>query len=108
MTIQSITPHELHDMMQENDGSLTVIDVRPKERYAPGHVPGALHYPLAKLQKGTPPFSKNKTIVTYCGGGTSGVNAAKILQEHGYNVRVMKGFRAWQAAGLPVSTDPEN
>lgn len=101
---ERISAADLAAMLEQNPEGVVVIDVRDKERYAAGHVPGAVHIPLAKLMEATPELPRNRTIVTYCGGGTSGPKAAEFLAQRGYDVRVMEGFRAWQAAGLPVAT----
>lgn len=101
MAPERISPKELHRMLEE-DEPVIVIDVRAEERFAAGHVPGARHIPLAKLKEGIPDLPKDRTLVTYCGGGTSGPAAAELLASAGYNVKVMSGFRHWQAARLPT------
>lgn len=90
-------------MLQEQQKPL-VIDVRDKAAYDEGHVPGAVNIHLSQIQEGSADLPKDRPIITYCGGGSSGVTAANILAEKGYNARVMEGFRAWQAADLPVET----
>lgn len=97
---ERVSATELHRMLQENV-DVTVVDVRPKERFANGHVPGALNIPLASIEERIPDLPKDRPVITYCGGGMSGPAAAKLLSEAGYNVRVMEGFRAWEAANLP-------
>lgn len=101
MSQERISPKELHRMMEE-DEPIVVIDVRPRERFAAGHVPGARHIPLATLKEEIPELPKDHTLVTYCGGRTSGPAAAELLAAAGYNVKVMSGFRHWQAAELPT------
>jgi cytoskeletal protein RodZ len=46
--------------------SATIIDVRDKDSYLEGHVPGALHIPLAYIAGEVPYLPKNKPIITYC------------------------------------------
>ena len=104
MPAERISAKELQRQLQAGDRPLLVIDVRQRQRYEAGHVPGALHIPLAKLEAALPELPKDRPIVTYCGGGTSGIRAANLLLEHGFDARVMEGFSAWQRAGLPVET----
>ena len=59
---------------------------------------GGSAYPSIRDRNGNANLPKDRLIVTYCGGGTSGVAAANILADNGFNARVMEGFRAWQAA----------
>lgn len=103
MTVK-LSPEELKALLDQGNQPVTVVDVRRRDRFAEGHVPGALHIPLDEIKKQVPDLPKDHLIVTYCGGGTSGPAAAEILAEHGYNVRVMAGFRAWKAANMPVET----
>ena len=99
---ERMTPQELAARL--DDPKTTVIDVRPSEKYREGHVPGALHIPIADIKKDVPDLPKDHLIVTYCGGGTSGPTAAGILREHGYNAVTMQGMNAWRQAGLQVVT----
>ena len=47
-------------------GAVTVIDVRPREEYLAGHIPGAISLPVAELKKRVPTLSKRRDIVAYC------------------------------------------
>lgn len=102
MATPRMSPEELQNLLEDGSQPVMVIDVRAKERFDQGHVPGALHIPVADIKANPPDLPKEHKIVTYCGGGTSGVTAAKILSELGYDAHVMEGFRAWEAANLPV------
>jgi|ERR1051325_8410432 hypothetical protein len=46
--------------------AVTVIDVRDAGSFAAGHIPGALHIPLASIETEMSSLPKNKPIVTYC------------------------------------------
>lgn len=101
MAAEQVSAAELHEMLQQQETPL-VIDVRDRAKYDEGHVPGAVHIHLSEIEMEMANLPKDRLIVTYCGGGTSGVAAANILADNGFNARVMEGFRAWQAADLPV------
>src|SRR5262245_8193728 len=49
-------------------GSVTVLDVRPEDEYALGHVPGAINVPLQALKNHLATFNRSKEIVAYCRG----------------------------------------
>lgn len=55
---------ELKQRIARNE--ITLIDVRPVEQYRMGHIPGALHIPLARIEGEAPGLPRNKPIVTYC------------------------------------------
>jgi len=82
-----------------------LIDVREKEEWDEGHLPGALHIPRGflepRIEREIP--DKNAPIVAYCAGGTRSAFAAKSLQELGYrNVASMAGgYGEWKNNGLP-------
>lgn len=91
--------------MLEEGELVTVIDVRSPDKYAAGHVPGAINVSLKAMEAAPPDIPNDRPVVTYCGGGTSGPAAAKKLEEYGFDAKVMSGFRYWQSAGLPVEVD---
>ena len=49
-------------------GEVTLIDVRPREEYVAGHIPGAISVPLADLPKRVKELQKRRDIVAYCRG----------------------------------------
>lgn len=107
--------------------NLCVIDVRPAEDYARGHIPGATHFDLFGLSlvdTGEAPLkafmfmihhvlelrgvSEAKEVVFY--EDNSGMRAARglwFLEFYGHpDVKMLDGgFKAWKAAGAPVETD---
>jgi 3-mercaptopyruvate sulfurtransferase SseA len=63
-TVRRIKPEELRDRIAR--GEVTVIDVRDGQSYVGGHIPGALHIPMARLDGEISYLPKNRPIVTYC------------------------------------------
>ncbi|MGZ4810064.1 MAG: rhodanese-like domain-containing protein [Thermoanaerobaculia bacterium] len=63
-TVPRIKPQELRDRIAR--GEVTVIDVRDAQSYLAGHIPGALHIPMTRLDGEVPYLPKDKPIVTYC------------------------------------------
>lgn len=92
-----------------NGGGFSLIDVREKEEYREGHLPGAVSVPRGfldmRIEEAVP--DKNAPIVLYCAGGTRSLLAGRTLKEMGYaNVTSMAGgFGAWKGAGHPWVAD---
>ncbi len=91
------------------DGLVTVLDVRPAEEYAAGHVPGAVNIPLQELEQRLDELEnqqgKNREIVAYCRGPhcVLAFDAVARLREKGINARRMEdGYPEWKTAGLPI------
>jgi rhodanese-related sulfurtransferase/DNA-binding transcriptional ArsR family regulator len=86
-------------------GQVTVLDVRPPDEFAIGHLPGALNVPIEKLEQRLAELDPNQEIVAYCRGAycVLSFDAVAALRERGFNVRrLVDGFPEWRAAGLPV------
>lgn len=92
------------------EGLVTVIDVRPAEEYAAGHVPGALNIPLAELEKHLADLPHDTEVVAYCRGPycVLAYEAVARLREKGFAARRLEdGFPEWKQAGLPVGRGDE-
>ena len=86
-------------------GLVTVLDVRPMEEYAAGHLPGAVSVPLERLESGLAKLPKKREAVAYCRGPycLMSFEAVATLRKHGLKARRLEaGFPEWKAAGLPV------
>ncbi|MGE3571217.1 MAG: ArsR/SmtB family transcription factor [Burkholderiales bacterium] len=86
-------------------GLVTVLDVRPEEEYAAGHLPGAINVPVEKLEGLLSRLPKRKEVVAYCRGPycLMSFEAVKTLRKRGFKAkRLENGYPEWRAAGLPV------
>ncbi|HEX8010732.1 MAG TPA: metalloregulator ArsR/SmtB family transcription factor [Casimicrobiaceae bacterium] len=84
-------------------GEVVVIDVRPAEEFAAGHLPLARSLPLAELKKRLNELPRNKEIVAYCRGPFCFMasDAVALLRRHGFKAgRIEGGVAEWHAAGL--------
>jgi rhodanese-related sulfurtransferase len=93
-------------LARAKDGLVTVLDVRPAEEYAAGHIPGALNVPLDKLEDFLSRLPKRKEVVAYCRGPycLMSFEAVEKLRKRGWRARRLQdGFPEWRAAGLPVA-----
>jgi ArsR family transcriptional regulator len=93
------------------DGLVTVIDTRPPEEFAAGHLAGAINLPLAELKRRLRELPRDQEIVAYCRGPycVLSYEAVAELRKRGFKaVRLEEGYPEWKAAGLPVeqSADP--
>jgi rhodanese-related sulfurtransferase len=90
-----------------SDGSAVVLDVRPKEEYRAGHIPGAHSVPVDALEAALQTLPKDKEIVAYCRGPycVFSDEAVAFLGSRGYRARrLAEGLPDWRAAGRPVET----
>jgi len=103
--VTEISPQDAAAKLES--GEALIIDVRDKDEWDEGHIPGATH-----LSRGTIEFDieekvpdPHAMIICHCGGGGRSALAAESLQKMGYkNVRSMAGgFKAWRAAGLATT-----
>jgi rhodanese-related sulfurtransferase len=104
--IELLTREELSRRLRRKD-DLLVLDVRPAEEYASGHLPGAVSMPVGELNRRLKELPKNKEIVAYCRGPFCAFapEAARYLDKKGFRTRVLSsGLPDWEAAGLPVET----
>lgn len=86
-------------------GSVTVLDVRPPDEYAVGHLPGAVNLQLEDLEMRLAEFDPEQEIVAYCRGPycVLSFEAVAELRKRGFKVRRLEdGLPEWRAAGLPV------
>jgi rhodanese-related sulfurtransferase/predicted transcriptional regulator len=86
-------------------GLVTVLDVRPPEEYAAGHVRGAINVPLEKLEEYLAKRPKKREVIAYCRGPycLMSFEAVLRLRKRGWKARRLEdGFPEWKAAGLPV------
>lgn len=87
------------------DGLITILDVRPPEEYAAGHLPGSVNIPLKELKQRLGELPEGTEVVAYCRGPycVLAYEAVAVLREQGRPARRLEdGFPEWRAAGLPV------
>lgn len=102
-SLEPIPAQELLDRVRK--GLVTVLDVRPPDEYAAGHIAGAVNVPLAELEKYLNKLKQTKEVIAYCRGPhcVLSYDAVEKLRGRGIKARRLKvGYPEWQAAGLPV------
>jgi rhodanese-related sulfurtransferase/DNA-binding transcriptional ArsR family regulator len=105
---QALEPVPAEELLaRAKKGLVTVLDVRPPEEYAAGHVRGAINVPMDKLEGYLAKLPKKLEIVAYCRGPycLMSFEAVAMLRKRGWKARRLKdGFPEWKAAGLPVES----
>lgn len=104
-SLEPIPAQELVKRVRQ--GLVTVLDVRPPEEYAAGHVRGAINIPLAELEEHLAAFQPDQEVVAYCRGPHCilAFDAVAKLREQGISARRLEdGYPEWKQAGLPVES----
>jgi len=111
--VKEATPQQVVDLLRSGDVQLA--DVREKDEWDAGHLPGAVHVPKSFLEQWAEDRipDKHKKTVLYCAGGVRSAMAADVLQTLGYTdvISMSGGFNRWKDSGLawetPDSFTPE-
>lgn len=91
-----------YDELQEklnNKANIVVLDVRTKEEFANGHIPGALLLPYDEIEQNATKLlpEKDKEIIVYCRSGRRSAIAKDSLEALGYAaVKDFGGMNRWQ------------
>ena len=104
--IKYLTPQLVTQTINRQDG--VVVDIRNKAEYDKGHIAGAIHLALEKIQKNDVSSlekRKSKPIIVVCNAGLSASGAANALLKSGFDdVSILQGgMNTWVGANLPVS-----
>jgi rhodanese-related sulfurtransferase len=94
-------------LTRADSGLVTVLDVRPPEEFARGHIPGALNVPLEDLRSRLRSLPRNQEVIAYCRGPwcVLSYEAVRQLRGAGFKARRLQdGMPEWRRAGFPVST----
>ena len=89
------------------EGAVTLLDVRPADEYAAGHIPGALNATLAELDRILPSLAPDAQVVAYCRGPYCiyAHQAVSALRKRGLNARRMVGgLPEWREDGRNVAS----
>jgi molybdopterin/thiamine biosynthesis adenylyltransferase/rhodanese-related sulfurtransferase len=90
----------------EADEPPIVLDVRERDEWEEGHIPGAVHIPRGNLESRIEQAApdRGRPIVVYCAAGSRSAFAAKTLEELGYTdvASLAGGFTGWKRNGFPT------
>jgi ArsR family transcriptional regulator len=103
----SMEPVSRQELLERSRaGLVTILDVRPADEFAQGHLPGALNIPLNELDARLADLDPAQEIVAYCRGAYCVLSFETVaaLRARGFTIRRLEdGYPEWKAAGLPVA-----
>jgi ArsR family transcriptional regulator len=102
-SLEAVSREEL--LERSRAGVVTILDVRPEDEFALGHLPGALNIPLRDLEARLGEIDPKQEIVAYCRGPycVLSYEAVARLRARGFKVRRLEdGLPEWRAAGFSV------
>lgn len=97
-----LSPKALKTLMETKPGTFTIVDVRDRNEFEAGHIPGAINIPAAGFAAGSGVLEKEKRIVVYCNSGGRSYNAYRKLQKLAYPNISQAIFADWEFDGFPV------
>ena len=100
---EPVTPDELTRRM--TNGEVVVLDVRPEQEYAAGHIAGARSMPVGDIAKRIGELPRDKEYIAYCRGPycVYADEAVAMLRANGRTAqRLTDGYPEWWLAGRPV------
>jgi len=104
----SLEPVPADQLLQRaRDGLVSVLDVRPPEEYAAGHLPGAINIPVKELEMRLKELDPELEVVAYCRGPhcVLAFDAVSRLRKKGINARRLDGgLPEWKLEGFPVES----
>ena len=97
---------ELKSRLESGSGEMLILDVRERDAYEEGHIPGAKLLPRGQLELRVNQDLPDPTrrIVACCEFGRISTLATATLREMGFQraVALDGGMKAWREAGYPI------
>ena len=104
--VQNIKPDEFDKLRKADTNSTVVLDVRTKEEYQKGHIPGSvmIDFTGENFEQQVAKLDKNKTYLVHCASGGRSARACKKLEQLGFQklYNLEGGMNGWEKAGKPV------
>jgi rhodanese-related sulfurtransferase len=105
LSIREISVGEVKKMIDAGE-AIVILDVRDRDEFETGHIPGAINISRGMLEfKANPVIpEKSACIMVYCGIDLRGPLATRTLNDLGYRnaVNMIGGLKAWKEAGYPL------
>jgi NADPH-dependent 2,4-dienoyl-CoA reductase/sulfur reductase-like enzyme/rhodanese-related sulfurtransferase len=94
--VEQVACDELKSLL-DDDPDVQLLDVRSREEYEGGHIPGAKLMSVDDLRDSLDDLDRSRPIEVYCQIGLRGYLACRILAQHGFTTRNLSGgLRAWR------------
>ncbi len=103
--LQTIPVVTVEQLSTPSKNGVALLDVRGAGEWGAGHIPGALHLPVAELLGRLDEIPRGRALIVHCQSGARAAIAASLLRAQGFeDVRLFRGgFAEWRAAGQPVA-----
>ncbi len=104
----AVKPVSWREVQDTDSKNVFILDVRTREEFASGAIPGAINIPLDEIRSRLSEIPVDKPIYVCCAVGMRGYLACKILIARGYkNVKNLSGgYKTYFAAAIPVAPKP--
>jgi rhodanese-related sulfurtransferase len=103
--VDRITVEELHERWAADGDGIQVLDVRERDEWDAGHIPGSVHLPYHDIHALPAGVDPARPLAAICGSGQRSAVAASLLQRLGAE-RVLHvvdgGVPSWKRAGFPL------
>ena len=88
---------------RSTSGEAVIVDVRESDEWEAGHIPGALHIPLAELEARWPELRASDSVIAVCRSGDRSATATQALRSVGIDAANLSGgMKAWAGSELPL------
>ncbi len=100
---ESAAEVDLDQFAAEHSDGAFVLDVREDDEYAAGHVPGAVHVPMAQVPQQLAELPQDRRVLVICQSGNRSRQVVEFLRAQGVDaVNVAGGTGGWAARGWPL------
>jgi phage shock protein E len=104
--VENIKPEQFDALRKADTHSTVVLDVRTKEEYREGHIPGSvlIDFNADDFEQQVAKLDKSKTYLVHCAAGGRSARACKKMDQLGFQklYNLEGGMGAWEKAGKPV------
>ncbi|MGB2926046.1 MAG: rhodanese-like domain-containing protein [Limnothrix sp.] len=104
--LNELSPQTVHDIQQNQQQAIALIDVREPSEFAREHIKNAINIPLSQISPDNLP-TKPENITLYCQSGQRSQQAADKLHNAGLSQisQLSGGLNHWKSTGLPIQED---
>lgn len=102
----NLTVEEYTDRFAGGSAAHTLVDVRTKNEFTGGHLPGAINVPLSEISRRTDDIPADKPVVVVCATGNRSKSAAGKLTKAGFDTvyNLKGGTMSWMRHGHPLES----
>src|SRR5512144_13322 len=103
-SIEEVDARRARELLDADDAPL-LVDVRERDEWEQGRIPGAVHVPRGSLESRIENVApdRSRPVLLYCAVGNRSAFAAQTLTALGYEhaISLAGGYTDWQRSGLP-------